>query len=136
MSIERKASLLAGKTLGATTSSFALAEWRAEGGPPGPPRYIAPFHIHHNDDEAWYVLEGKLCVLVGDETVEVPTGAGVLVPRGTRHTYWNPGSDPARYLLFMTPRILGLIEGLHALPDRKRETVAALFEQFDSELVD
>ena len=37
-------------------------------------------------------------------------GAGVMVPRGTVHTYWNPGPGPVRYLLCMTPGILRLIE--------------------------
>jgi mannose-6-phosphate isomerase-like protein (cupin superfamily) len=136
MSARKVAAALAGQVMGSTNSSFAVAEWRAEGGPPGPPRTIAPVHIHHNDDEGWYVLEGKLCVQVGEEAVEVPAGASVIVPRGTKHTYWNPGTEAARYLLFMTPRILGLIEGLHTLPDRKRETIAALFAKYDSALVD
>jgi uncharacterized RmlC-like cupin family protein len=136
MSGSRVAPALAGNVMGSTKDSFAVAEWCAEGAPPGPPRYVAPIHVHHNDDEAWYVLEGKLCVLVGEETVEASAGAGVLVRRGIKHTYWNPGVEPARYLLFMTPKILGLIEGLHALPDRTRETVAALFAKFDSALVD
>lgn len=134
--MNRIAPVLAGNVMGSTDNSFAVAEWCAEGGPPGPPQLIAPMHVHHSDDEAWYVLEGKLCVQVGEETVEVPAGASVMVPRGMKHTYWNPGIENARYLLFMTPKILGLIEGLHTLPDRKRETVEALFAQFDSALVD
>ena len=136
MKVRRIAPALAGNVMGSTTDSFAVAEWCAQGGPPGPPRYIAPVHVHHSDDEAWYVLEGKLCVLVGGETIEVQAGASVLVSRGTKHTYWNPGTEPVRYLLFMTPRILGLIEELHTLPDRKRETVAASFAKYDSALVD
>jgi hypothetical protein len=130
------APVLAGKILGTSDNSFAVAEWRAEGGPPGPPRYVAPLHIHHRDDEAWYVLEGVLCVRVGEESVELGPGAGVLVPRGTAHTYWNPGPGPARYLLLMTPTILRLIDGLHALPNRERATVAALFERCYSTLLD
>lgn len=136
MGTSRVAPALAGKVMGSTKDSFAVAEWRAEGGPPGPPRTIAPLHVHHSDDEGWYVLEGQLCVQVGEDIVEVSAGASVMVPRGTKHTYWNPGTQPARYLLFMTPRILGLIEGLHTLPERNRETVAALFAKFDSALAD
>ena len=68
--------------------------------------------------------------------MEVPASSSLLVPRGMKHTYWNPGAQVARYLLFMTPRILALIEGLHTLPDRKRETVEALFAKYDSALVD
>ncbi len=74
MSARKVAAALAGQVMGSTNSSFAVAEWRAEGGPPGPPRTIAPVHIHHNDDEGWYVLEGKLCVQVGEEAVEVLGG--------------------------------------------------------------
>ncbi|HEX3892504.1 MAG TPA: cupin domain-containing protein [Terracidiphilus sp.] len=135
MSSTKIAPPLVGQVLGSVDCSFAVAEWQAEGSPPGPPRMIAPMHVHHHDDEGWYVLEGTLCVQVGDETVEVPAGAGVLVRKGTKHTYWNPTEKPARYLLFMTPRILALIEALHTLPDRKREAVEALFAKYDSALV-
>ena len=38
--------------------ALVLAEWRDPGGVTDPPRYIAPLHIHHGDDEAWYVLAG------------------------------------------------------------------------------
>ena len=129
------APLLAGKVLGTPNDSFAVAEWRAEGGPPGPPRTIAPLHLHNNDDEAWYVLEGVLCVQRGDEIVEVPAGAGVLVPRGTPHTYWNPAPTPARYLLFMTPAILALIEAIHGMKERNAASMRAVFEKFDSVLL-
>src|SRR5215471_8962035 len=75
--------------LGSTADSFVIAEWQDPGGPTDPPRYIAPLHIHHHDDEAWYVLEGVLRVKVGDKEVEAQPGSAVMVPRGTSHTYWN-----------------------------------------------
>ena len=131
-----EAEQLAGKVLGSTSDSFAIAEWREIGGPPGPPRLVAPLHMHLNDDEAWYVLEGKLCVQRGDDVVEAPAGAGVLVPRGMAHTYWNPSQAPARYLLFMTPTILSLIRAIHAMPERNAATMKAVFEKFDSVLLD
>ena len=54
---------LAGNVLGSGDNAFVIAEWRDGGGPPGPePRLIAPRHVHNSDDEAWYVLEGVLCV--------------------------------------------------------------------------
>src|SRR6266481_9320131 len=85
------ASPLAGNVLGSVGDAFVIAEWRDAGGPPGPPRLIAPLHVHHRDDEAWYVLEGALVVQVGNDQVEARAGAAVFVPRGTLHTYWNPG---------------------------------------------
>jgi mannose-6-phosphate isomerase-like protein (cupin superfamily) len=93
---------LAGQVIGSTNDAFVIAEWRDPGGPPGPPRLIAPPHLHCSDDEAWYVLEGTLCVRVGNEIVEGRAGSAVSVPRGTPHTYWNPSPLPTRYLLVMT----------------------------------
>lgn len=126
---------LAGKMLGTVDDGFVIAEWRDGGGPAGPPRLIAPPHIHHRDDEAWYVLEGTLCVKRGDEEVIANAGSGVFVPRGIAHTYWNPGPGPVRYLLCMTPNILRLIQAIHALEDRSPSRLAALFEQHDSTLL-
>jgi mannose-6-phosphate isomerase-like protein (cupin superfamily) len=126
---------LAGKILGSANDSFAVAEWRDGGGPPGPPRLIAPVHVHHKDDEAWYVLEGKLCVQAGGDTVDVPAGSGIMVPRGTKHTYWNPGAEPVRYLIFMTPTILKLIQAIHELQERSPAALAEVFERHDSSLV-
>src|SRR5262245_17027013 len=126
---------LAGNVLGAAGDSFVIAEWRDAGGPPGPPRLIAPRHVHHTDDEAWYVLEGTLRIEVGDEEVEAAAGAGVLVRRGTPHTYWNPGLEPVRYLLVMTANIYQLIQEIHALRERTPATVAAVFRKYDSDLL-
>ena len=136
MTLISTAPLLAGKTLGSTDTSFVIAEWRDAGGVSETPRLIAPWHVHHNDDEVWYVLEGKLRVARGVEEVETVAGAAVLVPRGTAHTYWNPGPDPARYLLIMSPNIFGLIQEIHAMKDRSRPALKAVFLRHDSELVD
>ncbi len=132
-----QAPLLAGKVLGNLESSFVVADWRDPGGPTdGRPRFIAPWHVHHCDDEAWYVLEGTLCVQSGEERVELAAGAAVLVPRGTPHSYWNPGPGPVRYLLIMTPKIHRMIQQIHALTDRSPASLAAVFEQNDSSLLD
>ena len=126
---------LAGQIMGASGDAFMIAEWRDAGGPPGPPRLIAPPHLHHHDDEAWYVLEGTLRILVGGKEVEARAGAGVFVPRGTPHTYWNPTPNPARYLLVMTPNIHRLIQGIHAMPDRNPTALRAVFAAHDSQLL-
>jgi mannose-6-phosphate isomerase-like protein (cupin superfamily) len=126
---------LAGNMLGGPGGDFVIAEWQDPGAPPGPPRYIAPIHVHHADDEAWYVLEGTLCVLSGDTIVETHAGSAVFVPKGTRHTYWNPTPTPTRYLLIMTTRIDRLIKEIHAMSDRTPEKMQALFRRYDSELL-
>ena len=90
------------------SESFVVADWTDPGTHPGRP--IAGLHLHRSDDEAWIVLSGKLGFQIDDERREVPAGESILVHRGTRHSYWNATSEPARYLLVMTPRIHALIE--------------------------
>lgn len=127
---------LSGKTLGTVADSFVIAEWRDAGGVSDRPRLIAPRHVHHSDDEAWYVLEGRLRVQVGDKEVEAGPGAAVLVPRGTPHTYWNPGPEAVRYLLIMTPNIFGLIQDIHAMPERTPAALREVFRKHDSALLE
>ncbi|MBV9181704.1 MAG: cupin domain-containing protein [Acidobacteria bacterium] len=135
MSSKIIASPLAGKTVGSLGQDFIIAEWQDAGAPPGPPRWIAPLHLHHKDDEAWYVLEGKLQVRVGDEIHEAGAGCAVFVPRGTAHTYWNPDPAPVRYLLIMTSNIYALVQGIHSLPERSAAALKTLFEKHDSVLL-
>lgn len=129
------ASPLAGNTLRSSANNFVIAEWRDAGGPAGERRLIAPPHVHHHDDEAWYVLEGALCIQMGEKVVETRAGSGLLVPRGTVHAYWNPGPGPTRYLLIMTANIHQLIQDIHAMQERTPAALAAVFSKHDSELV-
>jgi hypothetical protein len=64
-----------------------------------------------------------------------PAGAAVMVPRGTPHTYWNPGPGQLRYLLIMTPKIYGLIQDIHATRERTAAVMQAIFRKHDSELL-
>jgi mannose-6-phosphate isomerase-like protein (cupin superfamily) len=123
---------LAGNPLAPEGASIVLVEWRAEPGGGDPPLYIAPLHLHRSDDEAWYVLEGTLGFILGDERVEVPAGGAAIAQRGVPHTFWNPHPEPARYVLAMTPRIKSLIDSLHDGSGRSPEEV---FAAHDSELL-
>src|SRR5207245_2574212 len=136
MSSPRIAPPLNGQVLGSTNDAFVIAEWRDPGGPPGPPRLIAPPHLHRSDDEAWYVLQGSLCVRVGSEVVEAQAGSAVFVPRGTPHTYWNPSPLPTRYLLIMTAKIYRLIQEIHGMKERTPHALRAVFAKYDSEFLD
>jgi uncharacterized RmlC-like cupin family protein len=112
--------------------SWLVEEWNDRGGGADPPLYIAPLHIHHEDDEAWCVLEGRLVVRLGERDVELGPGDGVMALRGVPHTYWNPAPEPARYLLVMTPRIRALIAALH---EPGASDHAAIFAAHASELL-
>jgi mannose-6-phosphate isomerase-like protein (cupin superfamily) len=127
---------LAGNVAGQIGQDFVIAEWKDAGGPPGPPRWIARLHLHHHDDEAWYVLEGRLHVRVGPELLEVRAGSAVVVPRGTAHTYCNPDPTTVRYLLVMTSNIYALIREIHSTADRAPATMRMIFEKYDSELLE
>jgi len=135
MSFPTVAPPLAGSVLGSAANNFVIAEWQDAGGVSDKPRFIAPLHLHRSDDEVWYVLEGVLRVRVGNDDVELRAGSGVLVPRDTPHTYWNPGPDRVRYLLIMTSRIYQLIQDIHAMKERNPASLRAVFEKHDSELL-
>ena len=121
---------LAGHTLVSQDGSRALAEW-ADEGESSAERPIAGLHVHHSDDEAWYVLEGALGFRLADKTVTAPAGSAVLAPAGTPHAYWNAGPGRTRYLLVAHPRLFALIEELHA----PGADYAEVFRKFDSELL-
>ncbi|TML68554.1 MAG: cupin domain-containing protein [Actinobacteria bacterium] len=74
--------------LGNTDPTFVVVEWTA-GIDTSRDRPIAALHLHHQEDEAWYVLEGRLGFRVGSDEVDAGPGEGILVPRGTPHSYWN-----------------------------------------------
>ena len=48
------------------------------------------WHVHHDEDEFFYVVEGCLFVDLEDKTVELTPGKGILVPRGVRHNTRAP----------------------------------------------
>jgi mannose-6-phosphate isomerase-like protein (cupin superfamily) len=117
---------------GPAAGQFVLAEWDDPGGVTSAQYPIAGLHVHHEDDEAWYVLEGTLGFRIGDRELVAPAGSAVVVPHGTPHSYWNAGPAPARYLLVMPPRLLRLVEALHVGGQRDH---AALFGEHASELL-
>ena len=61
-----------------------------------------PRHVHHNEDETFYVLEGEVTFLVGDERIEVGAGDYVFAPREIPHTYIIR-SERARMLTTISP---------------------------------
>jgi hypothetical protein len=65
--------------------------------------------------------------------VEVRSGGGILVPRGTAHTFWNAGPKKARYLIVMPPRVAALVAALH--DESEQEAPAEIFRRFASELL-
>jgi quercetin dioxygenase-like cupin family protein len=61
-----------------------------------------PLHIHKNEDEWFYMLDGEVSFHVGHETFRGQPGSFVLFPRGIAHTF-TVESNSARFLLMITP---------------------------------
>ena len=85
-----------------TGGSLVLLEnLTAPGGGPPP-------HIHEEEDEFWYVLDGTFEVRVADEVHALGPGGFAFAPHGTVHNFRNTADRPSRVLVGFTP---GGIEG-------------------------
>lgn len=67
-----------------------------------PPGLEAPPHVHHTEDEGFYVLEGGVTIVVGGTTIELAAGEHSFGPRGVPHRF-TVGPDGARMLWVLTP---------------------------------
>ena len=80
-----------------TDGAFSLVEERT------PPQGGPPPHIHQQEHETLYVLEGEVEFLVGERTIRAGAGSCAHVLRGTPHTFKNVGTSPSRVLGIITP---------------------------------
>ena len=63
---------------------------------------VPPPHIHHREDETFYVLEGEIVVSVGDRMIRGMPGTMIFLPRNVRHSF-TIESEQSRMLIFVTP---------------------------------
>lgn len=77
--------------------AHALLEMTVQPGSGTPP------HIHHAEDEMFYVLEGDLSFWCGDTKTAARAGSFVAIPRGTVHRWANESDRPARSLVLLVP---------------------------------
>ena len=86
------------KALGEDTGgSLVLLEARV------PPLGGPPPHIHHAEDEFFWLLEGELEFLTNGRTFTANAGSFVYVPKGTTHCFKNVGTQTTRMLAAFTP---------------------------------
>jgi mannose-6-phosphate isomerase-like protein (cupin superfamily) len=92
-----------------------------EGGP--------PLHIHYEQDEWWYILQGEFLFQVGDETFRAKAGDSVFGPRRVPHAFAKVGAGEARILMFFQPagkmeaHFLAVSEGVTAnMAEAERQT--------------
>lgn len=63
----------------------------------------SPPHLHHDDEESFYVLEGTYEIILGDAVLTCPPGSITKVPKGVPHAFRNCGDAPARMLILNWP---------------------------------
>ena len=79
-----------------TQGQFALQEQVGRKGNVPPP------HIHHREDETFYVLEGEMTFSIGDRTIKATPGTMVFAPRDVAHSF-TIDSEQVRILVMNTP---------------------------------
>ena len=80
-----------------TNGAYALTECLVG------PESGTPAHIHHAEDEMFYILRGELSVWVEGEKSLAGAGSYVYIPRGTVHAWKNESAEQTRFLTSVTP---------------------------------
>jgi mannose-6-phosphate isomerase-like protein (cupin superfamily) len=98
-----------------------------------------PLHVHDEQDDSFYVLEGVLAVQVGDEVFDVGPGDFATAPPGVPHTFDNVRRDqgPVKTINLMTPGGLHsfFAERAGAGSDAPADEVRALAEKYGMRVV-
>jgi len=79
-----------------TRGQFALMEQVGRKG------NVPPRHIHHREDETFYVVEGEMTFFVGDKTIKATAGTMVFAPRDVAHSF-TIDSEQVRILVMVSP---------------------------------
>ena len=61
-----------------------------------------PLHIHHSQDEIFYVIEGSYKFQVGNDKFDLTTGDTVFLPRKVAHA-WTQVSEKGKMTVIMQP---------------------------------
>ncbi len=80
-----------------TNGTFCLFENRSDG------QSSTPIHIHANEDETIYMMEGEIQAIVAGETRTIRAGEAMFLSRGIPHQLINRSGQPAHYTLLCTP---------------------------------
>jgi quercetin dioxygenase-like cupin family protein len=112
------------KASGASTGgSLTLIESRTRGG--------APLHTHSREDESFYVVDGTITVICGEETFTAGPGSFVFLPRGIPHAWDVVGGETATVLIITTPGgFEGFLHEYHeagSAPQEIKDQIAAKY---------
>lgn len=82
-----------------TNDQFCLFENRSDG------NTKTPIHVHADDDETIYMIEGELTAIIDRKEHTLTAGDSIFMPRGIPHQLMNKMDKTARYILIGTPSI-------------------------------
>jgi mannose-6-phosphate isomerase-like protein (cupin superfamily) len=80
-----------------TRNRYSISEWWLE------PHTRGPGAHSHEEDDAFYVIEGTMSFLLGDQWLDAPAGSFVLAPGGVTHDFENRSSSRAGALNLSIP---------------------------------
>jgi len=94
-----------------------------------------PLHLHHDQDEFWYVLDGEYLIQVGSDRYHAAAGDCVLGPREIPHAWAFVGQSPGKLLVGFTPA--ARIQEYFERPRKAGVYVtdAALYHEYGMELL-
>jgi quercetin dioxygenase-like cupin family protein len=64
---------------------------------------VVPRHVHHREDEVFYVIDGEITMQIGEDSYRVGAGETIFAPRDVPHGFTVTSSNPVRYLILYTP---------------------------------
>ena len=68
-----------------------------------PAGYSPPRHIHHGQDEIFFILEGRFSIVCGERSWQAGPGSLVFLPRDVPHGFTVSNDGPGRTLLITAP---------------------------------
>ena len=86
-----------------------------------------PAHVHTREEEAFFVLRGRLTFRLDDAVVEVGPGTFLNVPRGTKHRFSNDSASEAEMIFWFAP---AGIEGLFDELGERPQDIVAIGERY------
>ncbi|HVG61104.1 MAG TPA: cupin domain-containing protein [Hyalangium sp.] len=89
-----------------TAQAYSISEWWLDANTKGPGAHS------HPEDDVFYVIEGTMSILVGQEWIDAPPGSFVLVPGGVTHDFENRSSQRAGVLNFFPGVFEPAMEGI------------------------
>jgi len=99
------------------------------------------FHVHHSQDEWFYVISGEFIVKVGDDTFNLKSGDSAFAPRTVPHAFAKISEDEAQMLVLFQPAG-SMEEFFHQLakvgadvPQNQEKTLKELWAKHGMEIV-